>query len=125
MSNQFLAGFDRSTVPQWDWERLSNMQHDGWYDGPLDGTVFYKGKRYYFDLYVPDYETHHGYQYVAFDLTPQEWQKYEDWKKDANFNLAKFKGNYDSEEARMAWELSAAYDPCHLWEKSNRVVGWF
>jgi len=53
-----------------------------WWDGPINGSISYRGRRYWFDFYCDRDEAGNPYYYLVYPLTDEEADFADSWSEE-------------------------------------------
>jgi len=65
--------------PRFDENEVVYRWRKDWWDGPINGSISYQGRRYWFDFYCDTDEPGNPYYYLVFPLTDQEADLADAW----------------------------------------------
>jgi hypothetical protein len=63
---------DLLKYPRYDEREVTYRWRVDWWDGPLNGSVSYRGRRYWFEFYCDTDEPNNPYYYLVYPLSDEE-----------------------------------------------------
>lgn len=70
---------DLRKYPRFDEREVIYRWHDDWWDGPMNGSISYRGQRYWFDFYCATSEPGNPCYYLVYPLTIEEADLADSW----------------------------------------------
>ena len=80
--NEDRSPADLLDYPRFDEREVIFRWRKEWYDGPINGAIFYQGARYWFDFYCDTDEPGNPYFYLVYPLTSEEADFADRWSTD-------------------------------------------
>lgn len=98
---------DLLKYPCFDEKEVVYLWRKDWWDGPLNGTVFYRECRYWFDLYC---ENGRDYYYLVFPLSREEGEVADAWHNELESLAKSWSALYEDPTTRRSAAIEAIAD---------------
>ena len=70
---------DLLKYPCFDEREITYRWHKNWWDGPVNGSISYRGERYWFEFYCDTDEPNNPFYYLVYPLSKEEADSADDW----------------------------------------------